>query len=54
MRNLLFSHRQELTKGGQDGSRPEDLTHECRYEEEATHTLPVQLLKRVQHGDVTS
>lgn len=43
-----------LTKGRQDGGRPEDLAHQRRYEEEAAHALPIQLLEGIQHGDVTS
>lgn len=42
------------TKGRQDGGRPEDLAHQRRYEEEAAHAFPIQLLERIQHGDVTS
>lgn len=46
--------RRLLTKGRQDGGRPEDLAHQRRYEEEAAHALPIQLLEGIQHGDVTS
>lgn len=54
--NLSFCGRlkHELTEGGQNGGGPEDLAHECRYEEQAAHAFPVQLLEGVQHGDVTS
>lgn len=51
---LSWTETQELTQGGQDGGGPEDLAHECRYEQEAAHAFPVQLLERVQHGDVTT
>ena len=41
-----------LTQSSQDGGAPEQLSHDCRQEDDGAHPIPVPQLKRVYQGHV--
>lgn len=44
--------RQRGAESRENTRRPEDLAAQSRQKEEAAHTLPERVLKRIQHRDV--